>query len=48
MKQEGIGSVSQHFPGYGNNLDTHTGIAYDDRSFDTFADSDFIPFQAGY
>ena len=47
MKQEGIGSVLKHFPGYGNNLDTHTGIAYDDRSFDTFADSDFIPFQAG-
>ena len=47
MKQEGIGSVLKHFPGYGNNSDTHTGIAYDDRSFDTFSDSDFIPFQAG-
>lgn len=47
MKQEGIGSVLKHFPGYGNNTDTHTGIAYDNRSFDTFVDSDFIPFQAG-
>lgn len=47
MKREGIGSVLKHFPGYGNNTDTHTGIAYDNRSFDTFVDSDFIPFQAG-
>ncbi len=47
MKEEGIGSVLKHFPGYGNNLDTHTGIAYDDRSFDSFSDSDFIPFEAG-
>lgn len=47
MKQEGIGSVLKHFPGYGNNSDTHTGIAHDERSFDTFSDSDFIPFQAG-
>lgn len=47
MKEEGIGSVLKHFPGYGNNADTHTGIAYDERSFDSFSDSDFIPFQAG-
>ena len=38
MKQEGIGSVLKHFPGYGNNSDTHTGIAHDERSFDTFSD----------
>lgn len=37
----------KHFPGYGTNLDTHTGIAYDNRSYDTFKKSDFIPFQAG-
>ena len=47
MNEQGIGSVLKHFPGYGNNEDTHTGIAYDDRPYDTFVESDFIPFQAG-
>lgn len=37
----------KHFPGYGNNADTHTGIAYDSRSYNTFVSSDFLPFQAG-
>lgn len=37
----------KHFPGYGSNVDTHTGIAYDKRSFQTFVKSDFLPFQAG-
>ena len=47
MKEEGMGSVLKHFPGYGNNADTHTGIAYDNRDYETFAESDFIPFQEG-
>ena len=47
MNEEHMGSVLKHFPGYGNNSDTHTGIAYDDRSYETFVDSDFLPFQAG-
>lgn len=47
MSQEGMGSVLKHFPGYGNNADTHTGIAYDHRSYETFLNSDFLPFQAG-
>ena len=37
----------KHFPGYGDNADTHTGIAHDKRSYDTFADSDWKPFEAG-
>jgi beta-N-acetylhexosaminidase len=37
----------KHFPGYGNNADTHTGIAYDKRSYSTFQTADFLPFQAG-
>ena len=37
----------KHFPGYGNNKDTHTGIAYDKRSLSTFEQSDFLPFAAG-
>ncbi len=47
MGEAGMGSVLKHFPGYGNNEDTHTGIAYDDRSYETFTGSDFLPFQAG-
>lgn len=47
MSQEGVGSVLKHFPGYGNNADTHTGIAYDKRPYETFENSDFFPFQAG-
>ena len=47
MKDCGIGSVLKHFPGYGNNVDTHTGIAVDQRSLDSFRESDFLPFSAG-
>lgn len=47
MKEAQIGSVLKHFPGYGDNTDTHTGIAVDDRIYDTFVNSDFLPFQAG-
>ena len=47
MKDCGIGSVLKHFPGYGSNVDTHTGIAVDQRSLDSFRESDFLPFSAG-
>uniref|UniRef100_UPI003AB5A111 glycoside hydrolase family 3 N-terminal domain-containing protein n=1 Tax=Dysosmobacter sp. TaxID=2591382 RepID=UPI003AB5A111 len=47
MKDCGIGSVLKHFPGYGSNADTHTGIALDQRSLETFRQSDFLPFAAG-
>ena len=47
MQGSGVGCVLKHFPGYGNNRDTHTGIAYDNRSYETFTSSDFLPFQAG-
>ena len=47
MAGDNIGSVLKHFPGYGNNVDTHTGIAVDDRSLDTFRENDFLPFSAG-
>ena len=42
-----IGSVLKHFPGYGNNTDTHTGIAVDSRSLSELEGQDFIPFTAG-
>ena len=47
MAQYGVGSVLKHFPGYGNNADTHTGIAVDDRSLEYLEANDLIPFQAG-
>lgn len=39
--------VLKHFPGYGNNVDTHVGIAVDNRSYESFVENDFIPFEAG-
>ena len=42
-----INSCLKHFPGYGNNEDTHTGIAIDNRSYENFLTNDFIPFKAG-
>lgn len=47
MKKQGVSSSLKHFPGYGNNVDTHTGSATDDRPFEQFVSSDFIPFKAG-
>ena len=42
-----INSCLKHFPGYGNNIDTHTGVAIDERSYDSFKENDFLPFEAG-
>lgn len=47
MKESGISSTLKHFPGYGNNVDTHTGSAYDSRPYENFVLSDFLPFEAG-
>lgn len=47
MKQKRVASVLKHFPGYGNNVDTHTGISYDRRPYEQFLSSDFLPFRAG-
>lgn len=47
MKSDNITSVMKHFPGYGNNVDTHTGIAVDKRSYSNFENRDFIPFKEG-
>lgn len=42
-----IGSVLKHFPGYGDNADTHTGLAVDSRSLQELESSDLLPFAAG-
>jgi len=47
MQQSGVGAVLKHFPGYGNNENTHAGAAYDDRPYSVFTESDFLPFIAG-
>lgn len=47
MRDSGISSTLKHFPGYGNNIDTHTGSSYDTRPYEQFANNDFIPFKAG-
>ena len=47
MDAYSIGSVLKHFPGYGNNADTHTGIAIDSRSLEEFTQRDLLPFAAG-
>ena len=47
MNAIGVGAVLKHFPGYGNNRDTHTGIATDTRPLEQFVQSDLLPFRAG-
>lgn len=42
-----VGNVLKHFPGYGNNTDTHTGIAVDSRTEEELAGNDLLPFLAG-
>ncbi|MBU5462795.1 glycoside hydrolase family 3 N-terminal domain-containing protein [Lachnoclostridium sp. MSJ-17] len=42
-----LGSVLKHFPGYGDNSDTHTGIVTDSRSYSEFLSKDFKPFAMG-
>lgn len=37
----------KHFPGYANNLNTHTGISIDNRTYDELISNDFLPFIKG-
>ena len=37
----------KHFPGYGNNVNTHTGKAYDNRSYEDIVNNDLVPFKEG-
>ena len=47
MNEDNMISTMKHFPGYGDNVDTHTGIAVDNRPYSTFENSDFLPFKTG-
>ncbi|MEQ2877898.1 glycoside hydrolase family 3 N-terminal domain-containing protein [Enterococcus asini] len=47
LKKAQSGSTLKHFPGYGNNQDSHTDIVTDTRSMTELKDNDLVPFQAG-
>lgn len=47
MNEAHMGSVLKHFPGYGNNKDTHTDLVHDKRPMEKFKSEDFLPFKAG-
>lgn len=47
MNEQNMSGTLKHFPGYGNNLDTHTGISIDNRPLSELQANDLIPFQAG-
>ncbi len=47
MSRNGLGSMLKHFPGYGNNVDTHIGIAVDERTLAELESNDLVPFQYG-
>lgn len=46
-QSRGMGAVLKHFPGYGNNADTHVGLAVDSRSLGQLESRDLVPFAAG-
>ena len=47
MDQMQTGNVLKHFPGYGNNTDTHVAMALDERKLETLEQEDLLPFRAG-
>lgn len=46
-KGSDVSYVLKHFPGYGNNRDTHIDEARDERTFDDIMDNDILPFKSG-
>ena len=46
-RNNGVSVTLKHFPGYGGNVDTHTGTAVDKRELKEFEEKDLIPFKAG-
>ncbi|BCA84990.1 beta-N-acetylhexosaminidase [Enterococcus saigonensis] len=47
LAAEKSGSTLKHFPGYGNNRDSHVEIVHDTRSLQELRQTDFKPFKAG-
>ncbi|MCD7797736.1 MAG: hypothetical protein LUG95_09220 [Clostridiales bacterium] len=46
MNSKNFLSCVKHFPGYGNNSNTHTGTSVDERSWESFEERDLLPFKA--
>lgn len=46
-KGTGVSYTLKHFPGYGNNSDTHIGTSVDTRSLDDIMNNDLPPFESG-
>ena len=46
-KGYGVSYVLKHFPGYGNNKDTHGGSVTDNRSYEEILKNDIPPFKSG-
>lgn len=47
MNENDMGSCLKHFPGYGNNVNTHLTYAKDGRKLSVYKKKDFLPFEAG-
>ncbi len=46
-KENKVSYTLKHFPGYGNNSDTHQGSVVDNRRYDEIQKNDLPPFKAG-
>jgi len=46
-KNTKVSYTLKHFPGYGNNSDTHTGLSIDTRTYDDIMTNDIPPFEIG-
>lgn len=46
-KKTNVSYTLKHFPGYGNNVDTHTSTSTDDRAYNDIIANDIPPFEAG-
>lgn len=46
-KENKVSYTLKHFPGYGNNSDTHIGASIDTRTYDDIMNNDILPFKSG-
>lgn len=46
-KNTGVSYTLKHFPGYGNNIDTHNGSSIDSRTRKEIESNDILPFKSG-
>jgi len=46
-KNTGVSYTLKHFPGYGNNTDTHLGTSIDKRTYEDIIGNDILPFKEG-